>query len=110
MIFIHALSLSSTLSLSKGAVVAVLATDRLYTVSKTTQEAIMFGNKQVKQARLEHMARVIERHPDITQAELARKMGMPRSTVNRDLLALEKAGVLLAEDTRGRLALFGRRR
>jgi uncharacterized membrane protein len=102
--------MSSTLSLSKGAVVAVLATRRLYTVGKTTQEATMFGNKQVKQARLEQMARVIERHPDITQAELARKMGMPRSTVKRDLPALEKAGILLAEDRRGRLALFGRRR
>jgi DNA-binding IclR family transcriptional regulator len=41
---------------------------------------------------------------------LARKMGMPRSTVKRDLPALEKAGILLAEDRRGRLALFGRRR
>jgi len=70
----------------------------------------MFGNKQVKQARLEQMARVIGQHPDITQAELARKMGMPRSTVKRDLPALEKAGILLAEDRRGRLALFGRRR
>jgi DeoR/GlpR family transcriptional regulator of sugar metabolism len=70
----------------------------------------MFGNKQSKQERLEQMAKVIEQHPDITQAELARLMRMPRSTVKRDLPAMEKAGILLAEDKRGRLALFGRRR
>ena len=70
----------------------------------------MFGDKHAKQERLEQIARVIQQHPDITQAELARKMGTPRSTVKRDLPALEKAGILLAEDRRGRLALFGRRR
>jgi DeoR/GlpR family transcriptional regulator of sugar metabolism len=70
----------------------------------------MFGNKQSKQERLEQMAKVIEQHPDITQAELAQQMGMPRSTVKRDLPAMEKAGILLAEDVQGRLSLFGRRR
>jgi len=55
------------------------------------------------------MARVIQQHPDITQAELARQMNVPRSTVKRDLPTLEQAGILLAEDERGRLALFGRR-
>ena len=70
----------------------------------------MFGDKHAKQERLEQMARVIQQHPNITQAELARRMSMPRSTVKRDLPALEKAGILLAEDRRGRLALFGRRR
>jgi Fic family protein len=89
--------------------VAVLATRRLYTVSKTTGEATMFGDKQDKQQRLEQMAQVIERRPGISQAELARAMNMPRSTVKRDLPTLEKAGVLLSEDARGRLALFGRR-
>ncbi len=70
----------------------------------------MFGNKQAKQERLERMARAIEQQPDITQAELARQMGMPRSTVKRDLPALEQAGIMLAEDERGRLTLFGWRR
>ena len=69
----------------------------------------MFGDKQAKQARLEQMARAIERQPGITQAELARQMRMPRSTVKRDLPAMERAGILLSEDVRGRLALFGRR-
>ena len=70
----------------------------------------MFGSKQSKQERLEQMAQVIERHPGITQAELARQMRMPRSTVKRDLPAMEKAGILLSEDLCGRLALFERRR
>jgi DNA-binding IclR family transcriptional regulator len=80
-------------------------------VGKTTVEATMFGDKHAKQERLEHMARVIGQHPNgISQSELARKMSMPRSTVKRDLPALERAGILLAESRRGRLTLFGRRR
>ena len=70
----------------------------------------MFGNKQAKQERLEQMAEVIGQHPEgVSQSELARQMNVPRSTVKRDLPTLEKAGILLAEDRRGRLALFGRR-
>jgi DNA-binding transcriptional ArsR family regulator len=91
--------------------VAVLATRRLYTVGKTTVEATMFGNKQAKRERLEQMADVIEQHPEgISQSELARQVGAPRSTVKRDLPALEQAGILLSEDERGWLALFGRRK
>ncbi len=71
----------------------------------------MFGNKQVKRERLEQMADVIEQHPKgISQSELARQMDMPRSTVKRDLPTLEQAGILLAEDERGQLSMFRRRR
>ncbi len=71
----------------------------------------MFGNKQAKQERLEKMALAISQHPEgISQSELARQMAMPRSTVKRDLPALERAGILLAEDKRGWLSLFGRRK
>jgi len=70
----------------------------------------MFGNKQAKQARLEHMADVIRQHPEgISQSNLARAIGAPRSTVKRDLLTLEQAGILLAEDEQGLLSLFGRK-
>ena len=69
----------------------------------------MFGNKQARQARLEQMAEAIEQQPGISQSELARQLGVPRSTVKRDLPTLEQAGVLLAEDERGLLSLFGRR-
>ena len=88
--------------------VAVPATRRLYTVGKTTVEATMFGNKQAKQERLQQMADVIEQHPWISQSELARQLGVPRSTVKRDLPTLEQAGILLTEDERGCLAFVRR--
>ncbi len=69
----------------------------------------MFGNKQAKRGRLEQMAKVIERHPEgISQSDLARRVGVPRCTVKRDLPALEQVGILLAEDKRGLLSLFRR--
>lgn len=71
----------------------------------------MFGNKQAKQKRLEQMADVIEHNPEgISQSELARQVGVPRCTVKRDLPAMEDAGILLAEDRRGWLSLFRRRK
>lgn len=70
----------------------------------------MFGNKQVKRERLEQMAEVIEQRPGISQSELACQLGIPRSTVKRDLPTLEQVGILLAEDEGGRLSLFGRRK
>jgi DNA-binding IclR family transcriptional regulator len=79
-------------------------------VDKSTVEATMFGNKQVKQERLEQMAEVIEQRPGISQSELARQLGIPRSTVKRDLPTLEQVGILLTEDEQGRLSLFGRRK
>jgi len=69
----------------------------------------MFGNKQAKRERLEQMAETIERQPRISQSELARQLGIPRSTVKRDLPTLEHAGILLAEDERGLLSFFGRK-
>ena len=69
----------------------------------------MFGNKQAKRARLERMADAVGQQPGISQSELARQLGVPRSTVKRDLPTLEQAGILLSEDERGRLALFRRR-
>jgi len=70
----------------------------------------MFGNKQAKRERLERMAEAVEQHPGISQSDLARQLGVPRSTVKRDLPTLEQVGILLVEDERGRLALFGRRK
>jgi CRISPR-associated endonuclease/helicase Cas3 len=68
----------------------------------------MFGSKQDKQERLEQIVQVLERHPGgLTQSEIARRIRVERSTVHRDLAALEKRGVLLAEDHRGRISLFG---
>ncbi len=69
----------------------------------------MFGKKKDKQTRLQKMTTLIEETPGgVSQADLARELGVPRSTVLKDLPLLEDAGVMLAEDTRGRLTLFGR--
>lgn len=70
----------------------------------------MFGNKQGKQERLHQIADVLQQRPAITQADLARELGMNRATLHKDLVDLEKAGILLAEDDTGRLSFFGWRR
>ena len=65
---------------------------------------MMFGNKNEKQNRLEQMVEIIAKAPaGITQAALARLLGVARSTISKDLVTLEKRGVHLSEDRRGRL-------
>lgn len=54
----------------------------------------------------ERMAALIAAQPGIRVADLARLLQLERSTVLRRLPALEDAGILLAEDERGRLSLF----
>lgn len=64
----------------------------------------MFGNKDQKRNRLEQMVEIIAKSPvGITQAALARLLGVGRSTISKDLRSLEKRGVRLSEDRRGRL-------
>ena len=74
----------------------------------------MFGSKSDKQKRLQAAQQIIGARGEISPAELARQLGVPRSTVSRDLAVAEAHGVLLCEDERGRLSLlerwFGRRR
>ncbi len=74
----------------------------------------MFGSKTDKRKRLEEARRIIEAQGDISPAELARQLGVPRSTVSRDLAVADQHGLLLCEDERGRLSLierwFGKRR
>ena len=66
----------------------------------------MYGDKDVKRARLETMAKLVAAAPTgVTQAELAQALGVSRSTVNKDLVCLESNGVCLAEDDAGRLWL-----
>jgi DNA-binding IclR family transcriptional regulator len=54
--------------------------------------------------------RIIRARPGITLAQLARALGVARSTITRRLPAMEEAGYLYSEDERGRLWPFGRRR
>ena len=63
-----------------------------------------------KQAEYEAMAELIERYPGIRPSELARMLGVNRSTVMRRLPSLEEAGILLVEDERGGLSIFRRQR
>ncbi|CAG1014429.1 hypothetical protein ANRL4_05210 [Anaerolineae bacterium] len=64
----------------------------------------MFGSKDEKQNRLEQIVEIIAKAPaGITQAALAQLLGVGRSTVNKDLVALHRRGVRLAEDSKGRL-------
>ena len=61
--------------------------------------------------RLERYEELIPKYPGaVRPSQLARLLGVPRSTVQRDLPALEEEGVLLIEDERGLLSLFRRGR
>ena len=69
----------------------------------------MYGNKSEKRQRLEKEAALVALAPEgVTQASLARILGVARSTIGDDLAELERLGVLLAEDEEGRLTLFRR--
>ncbi|MCP4545350.1 MAG: DeoR family transcriptional regulator [bacterium] len=66
--------------------------------------------RRPNQRRLDQYEEIIPRHPNsIRSSELARLLQVPRSTVRRDLPALEEQGTLLIEDVRGLLSLFRRR-
>jgi len=59
-----------------------------------------------KRSDFEEMFELIQQHPGVRPAELARMLGVSRSTVLRRLPGLEEAGYLLYEDRSGGLWLF----
>lgn len=65
----------------------------------------MFGEKESKLARLFKIGQVLQGAEDgVTQAELARQVGVTRATIHKDLSIIqEKTGILPAEDDDGRL-------
>lgn len=65
----------------------------------------MFGNKKEKKERLAHLVDLVMLNPGITQAELARKLNVNRSTVFKDLSCLSELGIRLAQDDDGGLYL-----
>lgn len=67
-----------------------------------------FWNK--KEAEFEALAALVEESPGISASELARRLGVPTSTVTRRLPSLDEAGILLFEDEKGRLWPFGKRK
>jgi len=62
-----------------------------------------------KRKAFEKMDRIIHDSPGIQPAELARKLGVARSTVQRRLPSLEEAGFLYSEDNQDGLWPFKRR-
>ncbi len=67
----------------------------------------MFGNKQGKQERLERYRTVLG-DKSLSPAQIAAKLGVPRSTVLRDLPELEEQGIRLEEAEDGKLRIFHR--
>lgn len=59
-----------------------------------------------KQEEFETMDQVIQEHPGISPAELARELDVERSTITRRLPSLEEAGYLYYEDDEGRIWPF----
>ncbi len=67
--------------------------------------------RKPNQERLERYEEAIPEYPgNIRPSQLARLLGVPSSTVQRDLPALEEQGTLLVENEKGLLSLFRRRR
>ena len=62
-----------------------------------------------KRAVLEKMDDLIRHRPGIRLAEIARTLGVARSTVTRRLPSAEEAGYLYSEDSRGGLWPFRRK-
>jgi len=67
-----------------------------------------FWNK--KEPEFEDMADMIEAQPGISASELARRLGVPTSTVTRRLPSMDEAGIYLSEDETGGLWPFGKRK
>jgi DNA-binding IclR family transcriptional regulator len=63
-----------------------------------------------KQVDFSAMDQVVQQKPGISQAELARELGVERSTVSRRLPSLEEAGYLYYEDDQGGLWPFKQRK
>lgn len=66
----------------------------------------MFGNKKDKNDRLHQLVAIVKSHrpSSISQAELARRLGVARSTVLKDLGILEQQSLYLVEDSDGNLS------
>lgn len=59
--------------------------------------------------RLDVIAQTIRDNPNRKPGWIARLLGLDNKTVMRALTQLEDQGMLLAEDDRGRVSVFGRR-
>ena len=60
--------------------------------------------------RVEMIAQAVQRNPGKRAGYIAQRLGLSRSSVTRALPSLEETGILLAEDSHGRLFYVGRRK
>ena len=65
---------------------------------------------QKKTDEYSDMVELIEQQPGISARELARQLDVSPSTITRRLPSLDEAGILLAEDDKGGLWPFGKRK
>jgi hypothetical protein len=85
---------------------AVLATRRWHPPDKSNfWRSKVFGKKESKLARLFKIGQILQEAEDgVTQADLARRVGVSRATIHKDLSIIqEKTGILPVEDDDGRL-------
>ena len=66
--------------------------------------------RRTSNRRVEMIAQAVQSNPGKRAGYIAQRLGLSRSSVRRALPALEEAGILLAEDGRGRLFYVGRRK
>lgn len=59
--------------------------------------------RHANRERLDAIWRTVEQEPGIRAGRVAKKLGIPRSSVTRALSALDDEGLLLSEDQKGRL-------
>lgn len=64
----------------------------------------MFGSKKEKEERLERYSQILGEEA-LSSGQIAEKLGVPRSTVMRDLPKLEEQGIYLEEEEDGKLRL-----
>jgi CRP-like cAMP-binding protein len=77
---------------------------RLFSVSMEGRPMAFWRRKANEE--FADMAQHLAEQPGLTPSELARTLGVCRSTVLRRLPSLEEAGILLYEDESGRLWLY----
>ena len=66
---------------------------------------MLFASKEEKQKRLEQEVSLMASEGEISIEQMARRCGVDRATIERDLLALADKGVPVYEGKRGRLGL-----
>lgn len=63
-----------------------------------------------KETDFEEIQQRLEQNPGQSARQLAKQMNVSPSTITRQLPSMEEAGYLLAEDEKGRLWPFGRKK